>query len=78
MMQDATFIKFNIIAIILLVVFYGAVRNDFEAGNIHYKGHYKGWDLKSRLFWALKWQRAPQVSFGPKNDHPTLPPRYVK
>jgi hypothetical protein len=41
-MQHATFIKFNIIAINLLVLFYGAVRNDFEAGNIHYEGHYKG------------------------------------
>jgi hypothetical protein len=28
---------------------------DFEAGNIHYEGHYKGWALKSRLFCALKW-----------------------
>jgi hypothetical protein len=37
---------------------YQGVRNDFEAGNIHYEGHYKGWALKSRLFWALKWQRA--------------------
>jgi hypothetical protein len=26
--------------------------NDFEAGNIHYLCHYKGWALKSRLFWA--------------------------
>jgi hypothetical protein len=25
----------------------------------------KGWALKSRLFWALKWQRAQRVPFGP-------------
>ena len=28
-------------------------RNDFDAGNIHYEGHWKGWALKSILFWAL-------------------------
>jgi hypothetical protein len=49
--------------------FYGAVvRNDFEAGNIHYEGLYKGWALTSRLFWAPKWQRAQRVPFqGPLN-----------
>jgi hypothetical protein len=26
--------------------------NDFEAGNIHYLGHLKGWALNSRLFWV--------------------------
>jgi hypothetical protein len=40
--------------------------NDFETGNIQYLGHYKGWALKSRLFWALKWQCAQRVPFGPK------------
>jgi hypothetical protein len=25
-------------------------RNDFEAGNIHYKGHCKGWALKIETF----------------------------
>ncbi len=29
---------------------YGAGSNDFDAGNIHYEGHWKGW--------ALKWQLA--------------------
>jgi hypothetical protein len=45
---------------------HGAGRNDFDAGNIHYKGHGKGWALKSRLFWALKRQRAKRLPFGPK------------
>jgi hypothetical protein len=40
--------------------------NDFDAGTIHYVCHWKGWALKSRLFWALKWQRAKRVPFGPK------------
>ena len=40
--------------------------NDFEAGNIHYEGHLKGWALNSRLFCGLKWQRAKRVPFGPK------------
>ncbi len=41
-----------------MYLFYGAYRlNDFEAGNIHYEGHYKGWVLKSGLFWALKWPK---------------------
>jgi hypothetical protein len=26
--------------------------NDFDAVNIHYEGHWKGWALKSRLFLA--------------------------
>ncbi len=29
---------------------YGAGRNDFDAGNIHYKGHWKGWALKIDTF----------------------------
>ncbi len=33
---------------------------------IHNGGRLKGWALKSRLFWALKWQRAKRVSFGLK------------
>ncbi len=32
----------------LLFILYGAGRNDFDAGDIHYEGHCKGW--------ALKWQ----------------------
>jgi hypothetical protein len=31
-----------------------------------YDGHWKGWALKIETFWALKWQRAKRVSFGPK------------
>ncbi len=31
----------------MYLFFIGAVRNDFEAGNNHYKGHHKGWALKS-------------------------------
>jgi hypothetical protein len=27
-----------------------AVRNDFETGNIHYEGHWKGWDLEIKTF----------------------------
>jgi hypothetical protein len=42
------------------------VGNDSDAGNIHYEGHWKGWALKSRLFWALKWQQAKRVQYGPK------------
>jgi hypothetical protein len=30
----------------------GAGGNDFDASNIHYKSHWKGWALNSRLFWA--------------------------
>ncbi len=29
---------------------YGAVRNDFAAGNIHYEGHWKGSVLKIEIF----------------------------
>jgi hypothetical protein len=29
---------------------FGAVRKDFDAGNIHYKGHWKGWALKIETF----------------------------
>ncbi len=29
---------------------YGVGRNDFDAGNIHYKGHWKGWALKIETF----------------------------
>ncbi len=25
-------------------------RNEFDAGNIHYKGHWKGWALKNETF----------------------------
>ncbi len=41
------------------------IRYDFEAGNIYFdEGLWKGWALKSRLFWALVWQRAKRVPFG--------------
>ncbi len=29
---------------------------DLDGGVIHNEGRLKGWALKSRLFWALKWQ----------------------
>ncbi len=41
-----------------IICFYGAGRNDFEACNIHCKGHCKGWALKIETFWALIWQLA--------------------
>ncbi len=47
---------------------YCAWRNAFDAGNIHYKGRWREW--------ALKWQRAKWVPFGPKKVKiwgPTLP-----
>jgi hypothetical protein len=43
---------------------YGAGRNNFDAGTIHYEGHRKGWALKSRHFWALQWQQEKRVPFG--------------
>jgi hypothetical protein len=38
----------------------------FGRGEIHNEGRLKGWALKSRLFWALKRQRAQRVPFGLK------------
>ncbi len=38
---------------------------DLDGGKSN-EGCLKGWALKSRLFWALKWQRAQRVPFGPK------------
>ncbi len=29
---------------------YGAGRNNFDAGNIHFEGHWKGWALKIETF----------------------------
>jgi hypothetical protein len=49
----------------LLFLWHGTY-NDFEAGNIHYEVHYKGWALKSKMFWAQKRQRAQRVQFGPQ------------
>ncbi len=34
----------------LLFTVYGAGPNDFDAGNIHYKSHWKGWALKIETF----------------------------
>jgi hypothetical protein len=28
------------------ITIYGAVRNGFEAGKIHYEGHWKGWAME--------------------------------
>ncbi len=41
-------------------------RNDFDVGNIHYKGHWKGWAPKIEPFWSLKWQQAKRVPFWPR------------
>ncbi len=41
---------------------------NLDGGVIHNEGRLKGWALKSRLFWALKWQRAQRVPFGPKKS----------
>jgi hypothetical protein len=49
----------------LFVCLYGVGRMDLDGG-IHNEGRLKGWALKSRLFWALKWERAEGVPFGPK------------
>jgi hypothetical protein len=48
---------------------------DLDGGVIHNEGRLKGWALKSRLFKALKWERAKRVLFGPKKveiSGPTL------
>jgi hypothetical protein len=37
---------------------YGSGHNDFDAGNIYYKGY--------RKEWALKWRQAKRVPLGPK------------
>ncbi len=44
--------------ITMYLCLYCAGSNDFDAAEIHYKGHWKGW--------ALKWQGAKRVPFGPK------------
>jgi|688.fasta_scaffold190469_1 hypothetical protein len=36
----------------MYLLFYGVGPNDFEAGNIYYKGHWKGWALKIETFLA--------------------------
>jgi len=54
----------GVITINVPVNVYGAVRNGFEAGNIHYEGIERGGPWKSRLFWARKWLRAKRVPFG--------------
>ncbi len=33
---------------------YGGGHNDFDAGNIHYKGHWKVWSLKIKTFGPKK------------------------
>jgi hypothetical protein len=38
----------SLLLMYLLFILYGAGRNEFDAGDIHYEGHWKGW--------ALKWQ----------------------
>ncbi len=42
--------------------------NDFDASNIHYEGHWKGWALKSRLFGPI-WHSLHSVAIsGPKKS----------
>ncbi len=45
---------------------YGEGRNDFGVGKSIARAIGRGGPWKSRLFGALKWQRAKQVPFGPK------------
>ncbi len=33
-----------------MFLWHGTVRNGFEAGKIHYKGHWKGWALEIETF----------------------------
>jgi hypothetical protein len=39
-----------------------------NAWNSNFEGHWKRLALKIETFWALKWQRAKRVPFGPKNS----------
>jgi hypothetical protein len=39
---------------------------DLDEGVIHNEGRLKGWALKSRLFWALKWERVVHLHNGVK------------
>jgi hypothetical protein len=53
---------------------YVTVRNDFEAGNIHYEGHWKGWALEIEAFLGPEMATSEasaiwaQNSRGNKND----------
>jgi hypothetical protein len=49
----------------MYLLLYGAGRTDFDAGNIHGQVPLEGVGPENRLFWALKWQQAKRVSFGP-------------
>jgi hypothetical protein len=55
----------SLVTVNVPVVYIGR-ENGFGWGKIHNKGPLKGWALKSRLFWALKWHRVQRVPFGPK------------
>jgi hypothetical protein len=44
----------------MYLLFICELRNAFEAGKIHYEGHWKWWALESETFLG------PQVPFGPK------------
>ena len=48
--------------------------NDFEAGNIHYVGHLKGWALNSRLFWVQMALASLVAISGPKKSQSQGPP----
>jgi hypothetical protein len=49
----------------LLSVFYMALGlDDFDGGQIHFEGHWKGWALKIETFFGpWEWQRAKQAPF---------------
>jgi hypothetical protein len=50
------------------IYIYGAGRNDFEGGKSISRDIGRGGPWKSRLFWALKLQRAKRMPFGPKKS----------
>jgi hypothetical protein len=51
---DLTFLKSIDLSYLCTYDLFGAERNAFDAGSIHYEGKWEGVRLwKSRLFWAL-------------------------
>jgi hypothetical protein len=45
---------------------YGAVRNGYEAGKIHYEGHWNGWALEIVTFLGPEVATREASAFGPK------------
>jgi hypothetical protein len=50
---------------------YGAVRNGFEACNIHYEGHWKGWALEIKTFLG------PEMATSEVTKAPNPPPPHT-